>query len=101
MATSQELVNRFANRSTAPLSRIMLCTPLNRWCLTSDVVLLFVFHLAGAKPVKAILITIDDRQTVFRWRYYQILCSNLVELSGVLQHSIQENPPFENKRQLF
>ena len=34
-------------------------------------------------------------------RYYQILCSNPVELSGVLQHSIRENPPVENKRQLF
>src|SRR5690349_13556993 len=64
MTTSQELFNRFANQSTTLLSRAMLSTPLNPWCLTDEVVLLFVNGLAVAKPFEACLITIDYCETV-------------------------------------
>jgi hypothetical protein len=42
----------------------MLSTPLNRCCLTDEVVLLFVLGLAGAKSLKSFLITVDYRETV-------------------------------------
>jgi hypothetical protein len=65
MTTIQELFNRLAKQSTTLLSCGMLCPPLNRWCFADDVALFFVLGLAGAKPVKTFLITIDYRETVF------------------------------------
>jgi len=77
MTTNQELFNRFANQSTTLLSRVMLSSPLNRWCLTDDLVLHFVLSLPGTEQLEAFLITIDYRETVSGFVHPEVHISSM------------------------